>query len=214
MKKITKFFTLMIISVCTCGMTACLGDDQDQESNVYTSTEAAQILKQMRGDYYGTFYIQHIDPTAENGVKGDSVLNVPLRLTDNDSIAHVSFPVKLLANAINGNDKLKEAVAALDALSFKLKVVLVKNSSSQNYVFYPVPLDNFTFNVNYEEETHEVTLAFASSLLHNYHYYYAQGQYSIADKSFAFYLLPKQMTLDGTTSVSLTTCPMFYVGEQ
>ena len=213
MKKITRFFTLMIVSACACCMTACLGDDQDLESNVYTSAEAAQILRQMKGDYNGTFYIQYVEQTAESGIKRDSVLNVPLRLTDTDSIAHMYFPVKLLAKAISGNDKVKEAVAALDAQAFDIKVVLVKTTSSQYYAYYPVPLDNFTFNVNYEDKTHEVTLTFTSSLYHNYQYYYAQGQYYIADKAIAFYLLPRQMTLDGTTTVSLVSCPMLYVGE-
>jgi hypothetical protein len=119
-----------------------------------------------------------------------------------------------LANAISGDEKLKAAVAAAEEQTLDIKLVLVKTDNTQYYGFYPIPQNNFKFNVQFDDETHEVAVTFVSSLYHNYKTFYAEGWFSKETNEIMFYLLPSQVTLDKTTTMYLTTAPMLYVGKK
>jgi hypothetical protein len=215
MRTITKIFAMMLISICATSLTSCLGDNDDNiESNFYTKEEAASIFKTLNGNYTGKLYAEYISSSFDAKAERDSVMNMQVRVTANDSVAHLMMPVKLLANAISGNEKVKEAIAESEAQPLNFQLFLMKSSSSDYYVFLPLPQSSFKFNIFYDGETHEVEFTFASNTIFGYSTIYAQGQYEKSSNELSFIFLPYQMVLDKKTTLTLKTCPMIYTGTK
>lgn len=215
MRTFTKILAMVLISICATSLTSCLGDNDDNnESNFYTREEAAGILKTMSGYYTGKLYTECMASPLDAEVKKDSVMNLQVRVTANDSIAHFMMPVKLFANAITGNEKVREAVAASESQAIDFQLFLMKSKSNDYYVFLPVPMNKFKFNVFYDGASHEIEVTFASSTIYRYTNIYAQGEYGKTNRTLSFIFLPYQMVLDKTTTVSLVTSPMMYTGTK
>lgn len=214
MKRTTRILALMSIVICAIGMTSCLGSDDDNNSNVLTPEEVKGYLMTMNGSYKGKILMDYQVAPYETKTERDSVMEAPVYVSAADTLIRMDFPTHLLAHVITGQPQLKEAVAETEDIPLELRILLTKSNNEKYILFYPIPSHVLKFNVFMDGKTHFVTLTFATTLAHIYNTFYSQGEYVKADGTLAFYILPYAMTLDETTTVSITSSPMLFLGQK
>ena len=167
MKKITRFFAVMMLCIPALMVTSCLSDNDEDFS--FTNEEIAGYMRQMDGYYSGKVYFYN--DTIKQEWKGDSAF-VSVRFNFADSSMVMSdVPIRLFTRCLMGT-RFESVSAELDKLpvqTIKAKTVFY-NSTKNGLVYYGIYPASTTFKIKNGETEH--------NLVYNYYCYLnSNGQY-------------------------------------
>lgn len=197
-----RLFNCLLCAVIITSMSACLGNDDDNNSyqvKPLTPNEKAAQMIDMSGDYAGYLHFTN-DTTSYN----DSI-SIAWRISPFDSILTIhNFPVKVFANGIT---EPKTRSLLLSGEEFELRAMLhpyANNFKTEGYyTFSMLPIDlTASFNILEDETLHSCKVTFTSQMIAYSSYgmesvYYSTGEYY--QKQFAAYLLVKDVTVDNSS---------------
>jgi hypothetical protein len=176
MKNLKNAILILFCSVLAATtFTSCLSDDNNDNTNIITLTDAQrkQTLQSLAGDYSGYLYFY-------NDTKKDSV-EVDWMVSSSDStFTSFAFPISFLQNYVSTNSAIKDAVTNAGRQTLIGTVNTYAQASTtywnENYYFYLMTPANKTLKFNYNGKDCEITFTdyMANS---SYGYIYPQIQY-------------------------------------
>ena len=190
-----KKFTLIAILGCimaAVSFTSC-NSDSDSSYQSLTPAEVQQCFLATQGYHNGKMIYPSVNKANIND-KNDTV-QVSWAITTDSTMTIYNFPSKAVAEAISGNDELKNAIANHPSQAITCAIGYVYVTPIQ----FLIGPKNVTYNVEYGGSSHKVELLF---YWNNYSFgqYVASAKYPMQMQIFA-----AQMKVDGNqTSYGIT----------
>ena len=191
-----KKFTLIAILGCimaAVSFTSC-NSDSDSSYKSLTPAEVQQCFLATQG-YHNGKMIYAAENKANIKDKNDTV-QVSWAITTDSTMTIYNFPSKAVAEAITGNDDLKQAIANHPNQTISCAIGYVYLTPIQ----FLIGPKNLTYTVEYGGSSHKVELVF---FWNNYSF----GQFAASSKNpMQMRILAAQMKVDGNvTSYGITT---------
>ncbi len=176
MKKLSRLFALLMCCTMAVSLTSCLGTDDDGGIDPETYKT---WLQQMSGNYYGgstwqtqnkIYFFNDTITDKNNKNKVDSITGITASFYKGDSTLVINgIPGRILAKEIKENDALKQAIENANMQSLKAKFILSNVSGNVAY-YLTYPYDITYPALQYNGETHKVTLKFYGPSFGGYQY--------------------------------------------
>ena len=188
-----KKFTLIAILGCimaAVSFTSC-NSDSDSSYQSLTPAEVQQCFLATQGYHNGKMFpTYYSNPTQKN-----DTVQVSWAITTDSTMTIYNFPSKAVAEAISGNDELKNAIANHPSQAITCAIGYVYATPIQ----FLIGPKNVTYNVEYGGSSHKVELLF-------YWNNYSFGQYVASSKyPMQMQIFAAQMKVDGNqTSYGIT----------
>lgn len=193
------FLSVVMLCLTTFAFTACLGDDDDNNTNKnvgLTETQKHSCYLSIAGEYSGKLYFyKEIAMSPEV----DSVV-IQCAVTNDTTLMMYNVPPKVFATLIP-NESLKEAINAAEPVDVESRIAFF-NASPIEFVLLP---KTTTFNINYKEEEHKVNIAFLYGD-------YSWGSSSAAGRQLNFQTIEYGVYLDNSKDSELySQAPLMFI---
>ena len=192
MKKIT-LFSILAAFVAALSFTSC-NTDSDSDSQALSAAQIQQCYLATHGNHYGKM-VYYAENKANVKDKQDTV-SVSWNITTDSTMTIYGIPAKVIAERIQFNNELKEAIEKQPEITLNCKIQYATVNPIQ---FYIGP-DNINYTLNYGGKEHKFEMRF-------YWGYPSIGQYSPdSKKPMLLQLVAPLLKIDGNeTSYGITS---------